>query len=50
MVPHHHDHLFRYRKAVWRVELPIPLKAAEIILNTINEVDLFVRHQWEKSL
>jgi hypothetical protein len=32
------------------VELPIPLKAAEIILNTINEVDLFVRHQWEKSL
>ena len=38
LAPYHRDHLFRYRKAVGHVMLPVASEAAEIILNTIDGV------------
>lgn len=45
LAPHHSDHSFRYRKTGSRL-LPVASEAAEIILNTVEGVDPFVRHQF----
>ena len=42
---HRRDHSFRYRKTGWR-PLPVASEAAEIIINTVDGVDPFVRHQF----
>ena len=42
---HSRDHSFRYRKTGWR-PLPVASEAAEIIINTVDGVDPFVRHQF----
>ena len=48
LAPYHRDHLFRYRKAVGHVVLPVASEAAEIILNTIDGVEPFVRSQFSR--
>jgi hypothetical protein len=45
LAPHHRDHTFRYRKTAWG-ELPVVSDAAEIIINTIDGIDPFVRQQF----
>jgi hypothetical protein len=44
--PFHVDHSFRYRKSRGRVQLPAASESAEIIGNTIAQVEPYVRRQF----
>ena len=45
LAPYHRDHLFRYRKGIGQINLPLASEAAKIILETITEIDRYVRGQ-----
>jgi hypothetical protein len=46
LAPYHRDHSFRYRKSGTYRTLPVASEAAEIILNTVDRVEPFVRYQF----
>jgi hypothetical protein len=49
LAPYHLNHLFRYRKGIGRIPLPLMSEAAEIVHKTIVEIERYVRSQYLRT-